>query len=278
MEEKMKSALTLLQANDGRSFFEITQDGLGQYKFIRVLHLARYSVVMKMLDQSSNSFVTVKFRTKLLLQKRPIWVTQMALEAYVLSQMKSHRVPRYVSFDICYPYLVLEYFSGRDFSKYKALKRDFAINVVKLISEPLSELHELGFLHCDIKPHNMILTSSDKVKLIDFGTVCGILDGDARTVSSKDVLGTKGYMAPELKTKLGGYTPATDVYGLTTTLFSLITGLKLELEEVEFLEVLHRERERLNDQKLYDLMLRGADPDPAKRFQNIKEFKRSLLE
>ncbi|MBS0223067.1 MAG: protein kinase [Proteobacteria bacterium] len=84
----------------------------------------------------------------------------------------------------------------------------------------LQQVHDAGFLHRDIKPANILLDAAGRPTLIDFGASRAAMAG--RTTAMTAIF-TPGYAAPEQMTsaKQG---PATDIYGLSATLYHAITG------------------------------------------------------
>jgi serine/threonine protein kinase/tetratricopeptide (TPR) repeat protein len=113
------------------------------------------------------------------------------------------------------------------------LKVDEAYSVAVQIASGLTAAHQLGILHRDLKPGNVILVSTADGKvaravITDFGLACvpgslGIATGGVGTTTVSSDLGTPAYMAPE-QLHGGRINVATDIYALGLVLFELITG------------------------------------------------------
>jgi eukaryotic-like serine/threonine-protein kinase len=127
------------------------------------------------------------------------------------------------------PFLVLELFS--ELNMKQALRRgpeSLAYMLDKIMeqgAEALHYMHTKGYVHCDLKPDNFLVSRDGEIKLIDFTISQKIKTGIARLFSgkTKNVQGTKSYMAPE---QIRGQTldQRTDVYSFGCVLFELVTG------------------------------------------------------
>ncbi len=80
----------------------------------------------------------------------------------------------------------------------------------------LSEMHDAGYVHADIKPNNIIVTGPRQAKIIDFGQSC-----PNGTIKDR-IQGTPDYIAPEQVLRRA-ITPATDAFNLGATMYWLLT-------------------------------------------------------
>jgi len=152
---------------------------------------------------------------------------------------------------------------------------EFTIQVAK----GLEALHRLQVLHRDVKPDNILVNSDGVALLMDLGVAQteALSHGDAAKI---EVPGTPSYMAPEYF--LGGRIKAdegTEVYSLGVTLYELVTR-KLPFGEIEPFSQPRFNRwtppSRYNPQIplwLETVIQKATQPDPAKRFQALSEFR-----
>ncbi|MFK7790614.1 MAG: serine/threonine protein kinase [Phycisphaeraceae bacterium] len=84
-------------------------------------------------------------------------------------------------------------------------------------AKALKCMHDAGYVHADIKPNNIMVTSDGSIKLIDFGQSC-----KNGTVKER-IQGTPDYIAPE-QVKRQPITPKTDMFNLGATMYWLLTG------------------------------------------------------
>lgn len=96
-----------------------------------------------------------------------------------------------------------------------------AVDILQSIARALSHMHGRGLLHRDVTPGNVICRERGDGVLIDLGATI-LADGAA---VSKGVVGTPGYVAPELVQADGLPTPAADIYGAAAVGYALLTGM-----------------------------------------------------
>ncbi len=118
-------------------------------------------------------------------------------------------------------YMVMEFVEGRTLHRVvKAqgpLGDKLVLHYLQQIGQALSKVHQQGFVHRDVKPTNILVTTEGKATLIDFGSVWTI--GEP---APKKTL-TPGFAPPEQYIDNTGY-PALDVYALASTGYFALTG------------------------------------------------------
>lgn len=120
--------------------------------------------------------------------------------------------------------------------------------------EGLAALHELGILHRDIKPGNLLLTAEGDVKLSDFGLALHLDRDETRATTHEAVLGTLEYLSPEQA--LGQPVDArSDLYSLGVVLFEMIAGRLPFVTQSSLGSLL----ERLRQEEIPDLKKLRAD-------------------
>lgn len=124
-------------------------------------------------------------------------------------------------------YIITEYIEGEPLdeivAKYGAQRQENVVAWAKQLCDALEYLHTLypSIIYRDMKPSNIILQPNGCVVLIDFGFAREYKYGKR---TDTVYLGNKGYAAPEQFGGLGQTDERTDIYGLGTTLYYLITG------------------------------------------------------
>jgi eukaryotic-like serine/threonine-protein kinase len=114
-------------------------------------------------------------------------------------------------------YLVMEYFDGLPLEQ--GLPNDLVevLDTFIQAAEGLKAMNQMGFVHCDIKPNNILRDQHGRVKVIDFGQSCKV-----GTVKER-IQGTPDFIAPE-QVNRRPVSVQTDVYNLGATLYWAVTG------------------------------------------------------
>jgi serine/threonine protein kinase len=139
-------------------------------------------------------------------------------------------------------YIVMEYVPGGTLKDHiigeGALDPGTVAELGCQVAEAVGFAHKRGVIHRDIKPQNILLTTSGEAKVADFGIARAV--GAATAVSRTGVvLGTVGYMSPE-QAMGEPVSPASDLYSLGVVLYEMLTGnLPHEAESPIALAVKH---------------------------------------
>ena len=122
-------------------------------------------------------------------------------------------------------FIVMELVNGPDLSRILAERTvgvDEALGWVRQACLALEHAHENGIIHCDLKPANLLLDESGRIRVTDFGLARSI---SPETRWAIQVEGTAPFMAPEQADPCWGSIDArTDVYGIGAVLYNLLTG------------------------------------------------------
>ena len=101
--------------------------------------------------------------------------------------------------------LVMDLVDGQPLDSLQTLSIQTVVSCFSQAARALHHLHGLGFVHCDLKPNNILLAENGNAKVIDLGQACAI-----GTVKER-IQGTPDYIAPE-QVKRNAVTAKTDIY------------------------------------------------------------------
>jgi serine/threonine-protein kinase len=113
--------------------------------------------------------------------------------------------------------LSMELFEGKSLEDVPTLSLVDVLLVFRMVATGLNAMHREGFIHCDIKPNNILMGKGGSIKIIDLGQSCKI------GTTKRRIQGTPAYIAPEqVRRKPLG--PGTDVFNLGATMYWALTG------------------------------------------------------
>lgn len=171
----------------------------------------------------------IKVAIKILHRVSSEQLLQFQQEARVVAKMDHPSIVRLLDFGPTpngTPYMVLEYFQGRNLEEILGSERltlKQLIEIFSKIAQGVSHAHSHGIFHRDLKPSNVLLSfaspDSVEVKIIDFGL--SRLESGAE--QSNTIAGTPQFMPPDVLLGLS-YDETSEVYALGCMLFFAITG------------------------------------------------------
>ena len=152
-------------------------------------------------------------------------------EGYVANLVGHPRIPKVLDDDVDEndgsAFLVMELIDGVTLEERAQTCKPGDKEILRIareVLEILSAAHDKGVIHRDIKPDNLIIDGAGRVRVLDFG-IARLLEDEDVTSTTGGPFGTPGYVSPEQalgRRDLVG--PATDVYLLGATLFTLASG------------------------------------------------------
>jgi serine/threonine protein kinase len=193
-------------------------------------------------------------------------------------------------------YLVMSYVDGSDLAaivrKQGVLSAKRAVNCVAQAARGLAHAHDMGIIHRDIKPGNLLLDKQDVVHVLDLGLAR--ID-DLGIESDKEVsddlthpgmvMGTIAYLAPEQALDTHSADARSDIYSLGCTLFYLLTGEAPYPRETVMKTLLAHREEAIPDlsskrvevpKELNAIFQKMVSKSPEDRFQNMGEVMTAL--
>ena len=153
-----------------------------------------------------------------------------------------------------------------------------ALRIAKQVCAGLAAAHEVGVIHGDIKPQNIIVEPSGGLKIMDFGSA-HLTDERGMTVKGT-VIGTLGYMSPEQARGLP-LDFRSDIYSAGIVLYEMFTGslpfdgdspLAVVLKHVHNAPPLPRSRNPRIDARVAAIITKCIEKDAASRFQSVGEL------
>ncbi|MBS3810320.1 MAG: Stk1 family PASTA domain-containing Ser/Thr kinase [Halanaerobiales bacterium] len=185
-------------------------------------------------------------------------------------------------------YLVMEYIRGENLKsiikKRGRLTLVKALDIANQITAGVEVAHKNNIIHCDIKPHNILITENNKVKVTDFG-IARAVSTSTMTITDT-VMGSAHYFSPEQAQgqEINTYS---DIYSIGVVLYEMITGevpfkgespisvaLKhIQNEPKELKEVLPSIPEKVNE-----LIMKTLAKDPEKRHDNATDLREEIVE
>ena len=113
--------------------------------------------------------------------------------------------------------LSMEMFQGKALEDSKTLSLGDVLLVFRMVATGLNAMHQQNYLHCDIKPNNILINKDGSIRIIDLGQCCKV-----GTIKTR-IQGTPDYIAPE-QVHRKRLDERTDVFNLGATMYWALTG------------------------------------------------------
>jgi serine/threonine protein kinase/Tol biopolymer transport system component len=266
----------------------------GRYRVETFLGRGGMSEVYKVFDVQRAVYLAMKVLNENLANDQ-VFMRRFLQEAQTLEMLQHPNIVRYYGLVKAggYAFILMDFIDGLTLRKEIGLKQktmtpERVLEIIQPVCAALYYAHQMGMVHCDIKPANIMIHRNGGVYLADFG----IARMTAATTQTPTRVGTPAYMAPE---DLSGQqpTPSADIYSLGVVLYEMLTGGKRPFtgESAEttgsitkkiIWEKQHRAAPPLSQfnqavsPALEAVVMRCLERDPARRFSTTLDLLHAL--
>ncbi|MDR1964579.1 MAG: serine/threonine protein kinase [Planctomycetaceae bacterium] len=205
---------------------------LRQYKILGHLGSGGMSSVYLAEHTLMQRRVAVKVLPRKRLEKS-IYLERFVREAQAIASLDHPNIIR--AYDIDHEgdvhYIVMEYFPGENLQKIveKEGKMELVriVNILRQTADALAHSHEVGVIHRDVKPGNILVNTQGDVKILDLGLALldeRLYEGRITHIQEDTILGTADYLAPEQALDSHRVDARADIYSLGGVLYFCLTG------------------------------------------------------
>lgn len=187
------------------------------------------------------------------------------------------------------PYIVMEYVNGvtlRDIVHTDGpMEPQRAIEVIADACQALNFSHQHGIIHRDVKPANIMISTTGAVKVMDFGIARAIADSGNSVTQTAAVIGTAQYLSPE-QARGDSVDARSDVYSLGCVLYEILTGeppfigdspVAVAYQHVREDPIPPSQRHEGISAELDAVVLKALAKNPENRYQTAAEMRADLV-
>lgn len=254
-----------------------------RYQLVEKIASGGMSNVFKALDLNLKRYDAVKI-LKDEYSDNPDFVNKFKQEANAVANLNHPNIVNIynVGQEDGLNFIVMEYVKGKTL---KTIIRDTgrlfesqAIKYSEQIARALEHAHSNNIVHRDVKPHNILITEDDRVKVLDFGIA---KQSNSSTITnSGKIVGSVHYFSPE---QARGMTTdrRSDIYSLGIVMYEMVTGrLPFDSESPVTIALKHMQEpiiapKLINPQiseKMNQIILKATMKDPIDRYQSLDEM------
>ena len=206
--------------------FKVGSTFAGRYLIIEELGKGGMGSVYKVLDKEVDEKIALKFLNPEVAANEKT-ITRFRNELKTARKISHKNVCRI--YDLSkkegFYYITMEYVSGDDLKHVVRMMGQLSIGkalfIAKQICEGLAEAHQLGVVHRDLKPQNIMIDKEGNSRIMDFGIARSL---EAKGITEAGVMiGTPEYMSPE-QAEAMEVDQRSDIYSLGVILYEMVTG------------------------------------------------------
>jgi len=249
----------------------------GRYLVEELIGVGGMAYVYKATDLKDNSTVAVKILKEELLDNEEL-VRRFKNESRAISMLDHENIVKVldVNFSDSVQYIVMEYLNGITLKEYIQAHTSLTWKETVYFSEQLlralQHAHDRGIIHRDMKPQNVMLLRSGKIKVMDFG-IARFSRSGMHTITDK-AIGTVHYISPE-QAKGEETNTQSDIYSVGVMMYEMCTGklpfdsqsaVTVALKQISDTPKSPREINPTIPEGLEDIILKAMEKDTAKRY------------
>ena len=259
-----------------------------RYRIIELIGTGGMAQVYRAMNLSSRKIVAIKV-LKDEFRNDAEFLRRFEREARAVLHLSHENIVR--AFDVGdtdgLPYIVLEYIDGRTLKEILdengPMPPRIAVALVVQVLDALNAAHNAGIIHRDVKPQNVIVMQSGKVKLMDFG-IAREVDANTVTFTGSTVLGSVHYLSPE-QAKGQPVTEGSDLYSAGIMLYEMLTGqvpfegdnsVAIALKHISDMPKPPADLNPKIPPALNDVVMRALNKDLNRRYQSANEMSAHL--
>jgi len=260
----------------------------GRYEIQSVLGVGGMGVVYKAHDRDLDDVVAIKTLKSDALSADPTLLDRFKQEIRLARRITHPNILR--THDLGEAnglrYLSMEFVKGITLKgmvdQDQLIPTPVALRIAKQICAGLAAAHEVGVIHRDIKPQNIIIETTGGLKVMDFGIAR--LTQERSMTATGTVVGTPDYMSPE-QARGGDLDFRSDIYSTGVVLYELFTGmlpfegdtpLAVVLKQLEEKPPSPQAKNPRIDPKIAAIILKCMQKDPSDRFQTVNQLYEAL--
>lgn len=206
---------------------------VGNYEVVSKIGEGGMGVVYKARSLESGEVVALKVLPPSMARNSEL-LARFRREAEMTRSLAHDNIVRCVEFgldrDRKLYYCALEYVEGEDLAtileRGGRLAEDRALDIARKVAQALEYSASHGLIHRDVKPQNIMVTTSGTVKLLDLGLARSVEAEDTRLTQSGMFVGSPHYASPEQAYGEREIDTRSDIYSLGATLYHMLTGEK----------------------------------------------------
>jgi len=185
-------------------------------------------------------------------------------------------------------FIVMEFVPGTDLNsilqKRGRFTVDEALPLIRQACAGIGYAHRAGLVHCDVKPHNFLITPDNRLKVTDFGIARALASINPEE-KIKIVWGSPQYFSPEQAVG-SAPSPASDVYSLGVVMYYMLTGrLPFTAATIPELVEMHRSASPTPPHiynpsippALDEIILKVLSKEPSARYRTADQLGRVLM-